>query len=266
MRAGMRSLGAIHLQLPLQAERRRRPAHGRERQERLNQVEPFVRQDSNPINFVSNFVGLVNRFDRTPSLPVGVDIAIPAFRNTLTTLGVEAPALDPNTFGRELVAAVAICFPTESGSMVFGDAAMRMCATISWFMAGASEAEQRAMGTWTSASYNLYMMAPLERMAFLQKQANAAQFTTAASLRKSTELPVITVEEIVAATLEATAERAITNDFGLGGNLLRQRGRRRRLHLGRPGADHPARRCTYGVTSSSTARRKQPTAPHQSLQ
>ena len=189
---------------------------GRERQERLNQVQPFVRQDSNPINFVSNFVHLVQRYDRTPSLPVGVDIAIPVFRNTLTTLGVEAPAMDPDTFGRELVAAMAICFPTESESMVFGDAAMRMCATISWFMAGASEAEQRAMGTWTSSSYHLYMMAPLERMAFLQKQANAAQFTTAASLRKSTELPVITAKEIVAASLAATTERALTNDFGLG--------------------------------------------------
>jgi hypothetical protein len=122
-------------------------------------------------------------------------------------------------FQRELVAAIAVCFPTESESMVFGDAAMRMCATISWFLAGASEAEQRAMGTWTSASYHLYMMAPLEHMAFLQKQANAAQFTTAASLRKSTELPVISAAEIAAASLAATTERAITNDFGLGPDI-----------------------------------------------
>ena len=69
--------------------------------------------------------------------------------------------------------------------MVFGDAAMRMCATISWFMAGATEADQRAMGTWTSALFHLYNMAPLEHMAFLQLHANAAQFTTANSLRKT---------------------------------------------------------------------------------
>ena len=75
------------------------------------------------------------------------------------------------------------------------------------------------LGTWTSASYHLYMMAPLEHMAFLQKQANAAQFTTAASLRKSTKLPVITAAEIAAASLEATAERAVTNDFGLGPDI-----------------------------------------------
>ena len=194
-------------------------AGSRERQERLNQVQPYVRQDTNPINFASNFIRLVKRYDRTPTLPVGVDIAIPAFRNTLTTQGVEAPALDPVTFQRELVAAVAICFPTESELMVFGDAAMRMCATISWFMAGASEADQRAMGTWTSTAFHLYNMAPLERMAFLQQQANAAQFTTAASLRKSTELPVITAAEIVAASVAATAERAATNDFGLGPDI-----------------------------------------------
>ena len=63
------------------------------------------------------------------------------------------------------------------------------------------------------------MMAPLEHMAFLRKQANAAQFTTAASLRKSTKLPVITAAEIAAASLEATAERAVTNDFGLGPDI-----------------------------------------------
>ena len=189
----------------------------RERQERLNQAIPFVRQDSNPINFPANYIHLLEKYDRTPEMPPGVDIAIPAFRNTLKTTGVEAPALDPVTFQKELVAAVEICFPTEADTMVFGDAAMRMCATISWFMAGATEADQRAMGTWTSGAFHLYNMAPLEHMAFLQLHANAAQFTTANSLRKHTELPVISAAEINAASRAATAARADKNDFGLAG-------------------------------------------------
>jgi hypothetical protein len=44
---------------------------------------PFTRQDSNPINFPSNFIHLVRKFDRTPELPCGVDIAIPVFHKRL---------------------------------------------------------------------------------------------------------------------------------------------------------------------------------------
>ena len=73
------------------------------------------------------------------------------------------------------------------------------------------------MGTWTSGAFHLYSMAPLEHMAFLQLHANVAQFTTANSLRKRTELPVISAAEINAASRAATAARADKNDFGLAG-------------------------------------------------
>ena len=38
----------------------------RAKQERLNQPVPFTRQDTNPINFVSNYIALLPRFDPTP--------------------------------------------------------------------------------------------------------------------------------------------------------------------------------------------------------
>ena len=82
-------------------------------------------------------------------------------------------------------------------------------------MAGATEADQRAMGTWTSAAFHLYNMAPLERMAFISLQANATQFTTATALRRSSDLPMLTPAAIAATAIDATRERAVANDFGL---------------------------------------------------
>ena len=184
----------------------------RAKQERLNQPVPFARQDTNPINFVSNYVALLLRFDPTPT---SGDIKIPAFRDTRTTLSFDAPALSPQIFQQELVAATTTCFPSDAKQLTFGDAAMRMCACVSWYMAGATEADQRAMGTWTSAAFHLYNMAPLERMAFLSLQANATQFTTATALRRSSDLPMLTPAAIAATAIDATRARAVSNDFGL---------------------------------------------------
>jgi hypothetical protein len=85
-------------------------------------------------------------------------------------------------------------------------------------MAGATEANQRAMGTWTSAAFHLYNMAPLERMAFLSLQANAfnaTQFTTATALRRSSDLPMLTPAAIATTAIDTTRQRAVANDFGL---------------------------------------------------
>jgi hypothetical protein len=71
------------------------------------------------------------------------------------------------------------------------------------------------MGTWTSAAFHLYNMAPLERMAFLSLQANATQFTTATALRRSSDLPMLTPAAIAATAIDATHERTVANDFGL---------------------------------------------------
>jgi hypothetical protein len=105
--------------------------------------------------------------------------------------------------------------PSDAQQLTFGDAAMRMCACVSWYMAGATEANQRAMGTWTSAAFHLYNMAPLERMAFLSLHANATQFTTATALQRSSDLPMLTPAAIAATAIDATRERAVANDFGL---------------------------------------------------
>ena len=71
------------------------------------------------------------------------------------------------------------------------------------------------MGTWTSAAFHLYNMAPLERMAFLSLQANATQFTTATALRRSSDLPMLTPAAIATNAIDTTRQRAVANDFDL---------------------------------------------------
>ena len=181
----------------------RRKTGGRSRltNEITHRPWPYVHDVSDAADFVTA-IRLMESMD-----PVGAAVvtdaalaAEPAFRDP-TKPG--NPALSPEVLLQEIREYFEQCFPDLVDKRVIGDHSVRIGSSLAFAAAGATEAEQRAQGTWTGQAKALYELPLAERMVQLSAAAARVRFSVAtAGARAAVEhssrssYPVITPSQL----------------------------------------------------------------------